>query len=130
MVTVWGRGAGRMVSVMLLLADRFLPDRGTDDDDLIASLSSSGYLTEVQIPAGSELIGQSLHGSRLQRRFDVDVLELQRGSALALGRGGGHKVWLPRPPLARAPEAGHAGASRKMACRVPPYGRACWGSLA
>ena len=65
--------------VMVLLADRFLPDRGTDDDDLIASLSSSGYLTEVKIPLGSELIGQSLHGSRLQRRFDVDVLELHRG---------------------------------------------------
>ena len=65
--------------VMVLLADRFLPDRGTDDDDLIASLSNSGYLTEVKIPLGSELIGQSLHGSRLQRRFDVDVLELHRG---------------------------------------------------
>jgi di/tricarboxylate transporter len=66
--------------VMVLLADRFLPDRGTDDDDLIANLASSGYLTEVQIPAGSELIGQSLHDSRLQRRFDLDVLELHRGS--------------------------------------------------
>jgi di/tricarboxylate transporter len=66
--------------VMVLLADRFLPDRGSDDDDLIANLASSGYLTEVQIPAGSELIGQSLHDSRLQRRFDLDVLELHRGS--------------------------------------------------
>jgi di/tricarboxylate transporter len=66
--------------MMVLLADRFLPDRGRDDDDLIANLSSSGYLTEVEIPKGSELIGQSLHGSRLQRRFDADVLELHRGS--------------------------------------------------
>ncbi|MBM5814678.1 MAG: SLC13 family permease [Cyanobacteria bacterium M_DeepCast_100m_m1_067] len=67
-------------AVMVLLADRFLPDRGSNDDDLIASLASGGYLTEVKIPADSELIGQSLHGSRLQRRFDVDVLELHRGS--------------------------------------------------
>jgi len=67
-------------AVMVLLADRFLPDRGSDDDNLIADLSNSGYLTEVEIPKGSELIGQSLHGSRLQRRFDVDVLELHRGS--------------------------------------------------
>jgi di/tricarboxylate transporter len=67
-------------AVMVLLADRFLPDRGTNDDDLIASLASGGYLTEVKIPADSELIGQSLHASRLQRRFDVDVLELHRGS--------------------------------------------------
>ena len=73
---VWLAGG----TVMVLLADRLLPDRGADDDDLMASLSSGGYLTEVEIPVGSELIGQSLHGSRLQRRFDVDVLELQRGS--------------------------------------------------
>ena len=66
--------------VMVLLADRSLPDRGSDDDDLTRSLSSSGYLTEVRIPEGSELVGQSLHGSRLQRRYDVDVLELHRGS--------------------------------------------------
>ena len=66
--------------MMVLLADRFLPDRGRDDAVLIANLSSSGYLTEVEIPEGSELIGQSLHGSRLQRRFDADVLELHRGS--------------------------------------------------
>ena len=67
-------------AVMVLLADRFLPDRGSDDDNLIADLSNSGYLTEVEIPKGSELIDKSLHGSRLQRRFDVDVLELHRGS--------------------------------------------------
>ncbi|MFZ9849185.1 MAG: SLC13 family permease [Vulcanococcus sp.] len=66
--------------VMVLLADRSLPDRGSNDDDLTSSLASGGYLTEVQIPRGSELIGQSLHGSRLQRRFDLDVLELHRGS--------------------------------------------------
>ena len=75
-IAVWLVGG----AVMLLLADRLLPDRGSDDDNLIASLASSGYLTEVQIPFGSELIGQSLHASRLQRRFDVDVLELHRGS--------------------------------------------------
>jgi len=65
--------------VMALLSDRFLPDRGSNDDDLVSNLSASGYLTEVMIPAGSELVGQSLHNSRLQRRFDVDVLELHRG---------------------------------------------------
>ena len=64
--------------VMVVLADRLLPDRGRDEDELLASLASGGYLTEVEIPRGSELIGQSLHGSRLQRRYDVDVLELHR----------------------------------------------------
>ena len=65
--------------VMALLSDRLLPDRGNDDDDLAGDLTNSGYLTEVMISTSSELIGQSLHGSRLQRRFDVDVLELHRG---------------------------------------------------
>jgi di/tricarboxylate transporter len=65
--------------VMVLFSDRTLPDRGRDDDDLTRTLSSSGYLTEVRIPQGSELVGQSLHGSRLQRRYDMDVLELHRG---------------------------------------------------
>jgi di/tricarboxylate transporter len=77
-----GIGIGVWISgslVMVLLADRLLPDRGLNDDDLVADLASSGYLTEVDIPAGSELIGQSLHDSRLQRRYDVDVLELHRG---------------------------------------------------
>ncbi len=64
---------------MVWASDFMLPDRGLDQNDLLASLNQAGYLTDVLIPRGSELIGQSLHGSRLQRRYDVDVLELQRG---------------------------------------------------
>jgi len=64
---------------MLWASDRLLPDRGLDNDDLLAGLSREGYLTDVLIPEGSELVGQSLRNSRLQRRFDVDVLELHRG---------------------------------------------------
>ena len=64
---------------MLWASGRLLPDRGSGDDDLLAGLAREGYLTDVLIPQGSELIGQSLHNSRLQRRFDVDVLELHRG---------------------------------------------------
>jgi di/tricarboxylate transporter len=64
---------------MLWASGRLLPDRGSGDDDLLAGLAREGYLTDVLIPERSELIGQSLHNSRLQRRFDVDVLELHRG---------------------------------------------------
>jgi di/tricarboxylate transporter len=64
---------------MLWASGRLLPDRGSGDDDLLAGLAREGYLTDVLIPEGSELISQSLHNSRLQRRFDVDVLELHRG---------------------------------------------------
>jgi len=66
-IAVWLLGG----LIMVLLADRFLPDRGQNNDDLTAHLSSNGYLTEVEIPSGSELIDVSLHGSRLQRRFDA-----------------------------------------------------------
>ncbi len=66
---------------MLLASDRLLPDRGLEGDDLLGRLAREGYLTDILIPAGSELVGQSLHRSRLQRRFDVDVLELHRGGA-------------------------------------------------
>ena len=64
---------------MLWASDRLLPDRGLDDGDLLGSLAREGYLTEVLIPEDSELAGHSLHNSRLQRRYDMDVLELQRG---------------------------------------------------
>ena len=42
------------------------------------------YFTEVTIPSTSELVGQSVRNSRLQRRFDVDVLELQRNGKVIL----------------------------------------------
>ncbi|MCT0247639.1 SLC13 family permease [Synechococcus sp. CS-205] len=66
-------------TMMVLLADRLLPNRGVDDNDLMGGMARSGYLTEVLIPRRSELLGCSLHDSRLQRRFDLDVLELHRG---------------------------------------------------
>lgn len=69
---------------MVLLSDRLLPDRGLNDNDLAAELASSDFLTEVEMPGRSELIGQSLHASRLQRRFKLDVLELHRGAARIL----------------------------------------------
>ena len=86
---VWLVGA-----LYLVLAPRaLLPDRGNDLDDL--SPQRSGYCTEVTIPSASELVGRSLLNSRLQRRFDVDVLEIQRGGERLL------------PPLAdRRLEAG------------------------
>jgi len=42
------------------------------------------YFTEVTIPSTSELVGQSVRNSRLQRRLDVDVLELQRNGKVIL----------------------------------------------
>jgi len=90
-VPVWLAG-----SAYMLLAPRLLlPDRSPPADQLSVHPAQSGYFTEVTIPANSMLVGQTLRHSRLQRRFDVDVLELQRGSERML------------PPLAdRGIEAG------------------------
>jgi len=90
-VPVWLAG-----SAYMLLAPRLLlPDRSPPADQLSMNPAQTGYFTEVTIPANSMLVGQTLRHSRLQRRFDVDVLELQRGSERML------------PPLAdRGIEAG------------------------
>ncbi|GCE65628.1 SLC13 family permease [cyanobiont of Ornithocercus magnificus] len=66
-------------SLYLILApSRLLPDRGCGQVDLASDPNRASYLTEVNIPYDSELVGTSLRHSRLQRRFDVDILELQR----------------------------------------------------
>ena len=90
-VPVWLAGA----AYMLLAPRALLPDRRSPDDQLSTSQALTGYFTEVTIPSTSSLVGQTLRHSRLQRRFDVDVLELQRGGERIL------------PPLAdRGIEAG------------------------
>ncbi len=67
-------------TIYLLFAPQaLLPDRGRDRNQLKGNVNDVGYSTEVTIPEDSNLVGQSLNNSRLQRRFDVDVLELQRG---------------------------------------------------
>jgi len=74
-IPIWLAG-----TIYLLLAPKgLLPDRGSNNDDLGNNKDLTGYFTEVTIPRESQLVGQSLHNSRLQRRFDVDVLELHRG---------------------------------------------------
>ncbi len=75
-IPVWLIGG----AYIFFFSERLLPDRGSSDDDMLVSLAREGYITDVLIPEGSELIGNSLHDSRLQRRFDVDVLELHRGA--------------------------------------------------
>ena len=68
---------------MILVSDLLLPDRGRNKD-FIKNGNMDIYFTEVTIPAFSELVGQSVRNSRLQRRFDVDVLELQRNGKVIL----------------------------------------------
>jgi di/tricarboxylate transporter len=74
-IPVWLLG-----SAYLLLSSPWLPDRGNGDHSSLRDLSREGYLTEVVLPPESPLVGLNLHDSRLQRRFDLDVLEVHRGS--------------------------------------------------
>ena len=73
-IPVWLIGA-----LYLLLASRWLPDRGLNASGTLTELTREGYLTEVVLPRRSPLTGSTLHASRLQRRFDVDVLSVHRG---------------------------------------------------
>tara|TARA_Y100001968_G_scaffold134165_1_gene122427 strand:- start:5800 stop:7623 length:1824 start_codon:yes stop_codon:yes gene_type:complete len=75
-IPVWLIGT----AYLLLAPQILLPDRGIVNNEFSGSSDQTGYFTEVTIPIDSELVGQSLRNSRLQRRFDVDVLELQRNS--------------------------------------------------
>ena len=78
-IPVWLIGT----TYMILVSDVLLPDRGRNKD-FIKNGNMNIYFTEVTIPASSELVGQSVRNSRLQRRFDVDVLELQRNGKVIL----------------------------------------------
>ena len=78
-IPVWLIGT----TYMILVSDLLLPDRGRNKD-FIKNGNMNIYFTEVTIPASSELVGQSVRNSRLQRRFDVDVLELQRKGKVIL----------------------------------------------
>ncbi len=78
-IPVWFIGT----TYMILVSDFLLPDRGRNKD-FIKNGNMNIYFTEVTIPSSSELVGQSVRNSRLQRRFDVDVLELQRKGKVIL----------------------------------------------
>ena len=78
-IPVWLIGT----AYMILVSDALLPDRGRGKD-FKNNANMNIYFTEVTIPSSSELVGQSLRNSRLQRRFDVDVLELQRNGKAIL----------------------------------------------
>lgn len=60
------------------VAPRLLPERKIDVGGLSQKYGMKDYVSELVITPRSSLVGQTLQGSQLQRRFDVDVLELLR----------------------------------------------------
>jgi di/tricarboxylate transporter len=62
---------------MAFFSPRLLPDRKPPVSDVIGQdYQLKEYVSEVVIPPGSSLIGQTLRSTSLQRKFDIDVLEL------------------------------------------------------
>tara|TARA_Y100001933_G_scaffold264157_1_gene328606 strand:- start:56 stop:1660 length:1605 start_codon:yes stop_codon:yes gene_type:complete len=78
-IPVWLIGT----TYLVLVSDSLLPDRGISNA-LSNNINLNNYCTEVTIPSDSKLVGQSLRNSRLQRRFDVDVIQLQRNGKVIL----------------------------------------------
>lgn len=62
---------------LALAAPKLLPARRAPDSD-IENYGLVDYVSEVIISPRSSLIGQTLRSSELQRKFDVDILELIR----------------------------------------------------
>lgn len=73
-VVIFGVGLLYLVFAAPLL----LPDRKTAGDRLNQDYGLTDYVSEVVITPGSDLISRSLRSSELQRKFDIDVLELIR----------------------------------------------------
>ncbi len=63
---------------IVLVPMRFLKPR-VATSDLTAKYQLSSFLTEVQVPDGSQLIGSSVLDARINERFRLTVLEILRG---------------------------------------------------
>jgi len=70
------------VLYLAFVAPRWLPQRRSPAaSPVLERYGLNDYISEIVIPPGSKLVGQSLQGSQLQRRFDLDVMELIREGA-------------------------------------------------
>ncbi|PSN17155.1 SLC13 family permease [filamentous cyanobacterium CCP5] len=67
---------------LAFVAPRWLPERQTPaTDTVLQRYGLSKYISEIVIPPGSNLVGQSLQSSQIQRKFDLDVMELIRNGS-------------------------------------------------
>lgn len=66
------------IAYNLLVAPRLLVDRPTLES-LTDKYQMGGYMTELRLGEGSDLIGRTLLEEGIGERFDVSVLEVQRG---------------------------------------------------
>ncbi|MGB3693793.1 MAG: SLC13 family permease [Spirulinaceae cyanobacterium] len=65
------------LTYLTLAAPRFLPDRKKANSDLVGQeYGLKDYVSEVVVLPRSSLIGQTLSQSQIQRKFDLDILEI------------------------------------------------------
>ena len=63
---------------LTFIAPLLLPSRDASGDGLSQEYGLKEYVSEVVVTPRSSLVGQTLQSSQLQRRFDLDVLEIIR----------------------------------------------------
>lgn len=69
------------LAYLALIAPRLLPQRKASDSNVVnQDYGLQDYVSEIVIMPGSSLIGQTLRSSLIQRKFDMDVLELIRNN--------------------------------------------------
>lgn len=66
---------------LVFAAPKLLPDRKAPANSLSEDYSLKDYVSEVVIAPRSNLIGQTIRSSGIQRKFDIAVLELIRDDA-------------------------------------------------
>lgn len=65
---------------LVFIAPILLPDRKPPESAFVGdAYSIRDYVSEVVITPGSSLVGQTLRSSQIQRKFDIDILEIIRG---------------------------------------------------
>ena len=63
---------------LAFIAPFLLPNRNVSNSSLSEEYDLKEYVSEVVVTPRSSLVGQTLQSSQLQRRFDLDVLEIIR----------------------------------------------------
>ena len=67
------------IAYLAIFAPRLLPDRRQlNGDQLSVDYGIKDYVSEVVVKPRSSLVGQTLRSSEIQRKFDLDVLEIIR----------------------------------------------------
>ncbi|MEO1429744.1 MAG: SLC13 family permease [Cyanobacteria bacterium J06633_8] len=67
------------LAYLIFIAPRLLPNRKIRTNNIVAQdYDLKDYVSEIVVPPSSNLVGQTLRQSKLQRKFDLDVLEIIR----------------------------------------------------